>query len=220
MIVAIIPVAGELVNGTKRNLLSVAGKPLLQYTVEYAKSCPEISRTIVATADAELAAAAKQFGADVVILPSALAQRGTPIKEVLLHALDLLQPSPELVVFLEATHPFRKPEWVSSMIRILRENNLDQVFLAKSEKDNFWTHDADGELVFFGKEQSTREQKQPIYRELAGLGTVMKPEVIRNPERVGKNVGIVPVAGWQTLIDIKSAEDAAIAEQLSKLFSG
>ncbi len=49
----------------RKNIRPLAGKPLIAYSIEIAKQIPQVQRIIVSTDDAEIAAVAKDWGAEV-----------------------------------------------------------------------------------------------------------------------------------------------------------
>lgn len=115
--IAIIPARGGSRGIPRKNLVPLGGKPLIAWSIETALTCPEIERTIVSTDDEEIAAVARQWGAEVPFLrPSELARDDTVDFPVFLHALQWLQDSegwtPELVVHLRPTSPFRDADLV------------------------------------------------------------------------------------------------------------
>ncbi len=222
-IIALIPARGDLLGNQKRNLALIDGIPLIKFTIDYAKSCKDISKTIVLTNDSEIADFAVQCGAEVpFLMPDNLAGN-IRIKDVLAYCIEELKKkedySPDLVVFLEPTHPFRENSWIEKMIQIMKDNNLDHAFTSKTEKDNFWRITETGEIAFLGSEKDVvRAKKDPIYREMGGLCSVMKTSVLISPERTGKNVGMIPIAGIFSTVDIKTEEDLFIAEQIYKKY--
>ncbi|MBI5065427.1 2-C-methyl-D-erythritol 4-phosphate cytidylyltransferase [Candidatus Woesearchaeota archaeon] len=218
-IIAIIPAGGEFLGKEKRNLALLDGAPLIKFTIDYAKSIEEIERVIVATNDLEISKYSKKCGAEVpFLLPVELSKKGVTLKEVLKTSLKLLDAedhySPDMVVFLEATHPLREKFWMKEMIKLVNSGEFDHVFLAKPEKDNFWKINETGEPVLLEETNSVRENKKPLFKELAGLGSVMKTEVIAKSERLGSKVGLVPIDDFRALVDIKTEEDLFIAEKL------
>lgn len=111
-ILALIPARGGSKGIPRKNLLPLLGKPLIAYTIEQAKSSRFISRVIVSTDDAEIAAVAKQHGAEVpFIRPAEFAADLSPDIDVFKHALTWLKNNegyvPEMVVHLRPTGPLR-----------------------------------------------------------------------------------------------------------------
>src|SRR2546430_6329225 len=71
-----------------KNTRSLLGKPLISWTIEQAKACPEISRTVVSTDSEAIAEVARSFGADVPFMrPRELASDTSGKWEVWQHAL-------------------------------------------------------------------------------------------------------------------------------------
>jgi CMP-N-acetylneuraminic acid synthetase len=72
-----------------KNIKLFAGKPLIAWTIEAARSAYMLDYVIVSTDSHEIAAVARQYKADVpFIRPGYLAKDDTPHIDVILHALD------------------------------------------------------------------------------------------------------------------------------------
>ncbi len=59
-----------------------------------------------------------------------------------------------------------------------------------------------------------REEREPIFRELLGIACVTRAKLISDGIRVGRTVGIVPVDEKTARIDVRTEEDAWLANQL------
>jgi CMP-N-acetylneuraminic acid synthetase len=64
-ILALIPARGGSKGLPRKNVLPLAGKPLVAHTIATALDSSTITRTIVSTDDDEIAEAARSHGADV-----------------------------------------------------------------------------------------------------------------------------------------------------------
>ncbi len=120
-VLALIPARGGSKSIPRKNIRVVAGKPLIAHTIEQARKSRQITRVIVSTDDTEIAAVARQFGAEVPFLrPSELAQDETPDWPVFDHALQWLRDhenyEPDIVVHLRATTPNRRVETLDKAI--------------------------------------------------------------------------------------------------------
>ena len=74
-VLALIPARGGSKSIPRKNLLMLAGKPLIAYSIEQALASRHITRTIVSTDDEEIAAVARAHGAEVPFMrPAAFAQ--------------------------------------------------------------------------------------------------------------------------------------------------
>lgn len=117
----IIPARGGSKGIPRKNLLTMAGKPLMAWTVDAARASGNIDRLIVSTEDAEIAAAARQLDCEVpFVRPAHLAQDETLAIDVALHALDALADPFDFVVWLQPTSPGRLPEDIAACVRACR----------------------------------------------------------------------------------------------------
>ena len=123
-VLALIPARGGSKGIPRKNLLVLAGRPLIAYSIEQALTSPRITRTIVSTDDEEIADVARRFGAEVPFLrPAEFAQDLSPDIDVFRHALTWLAENegyrPELVVHLRPTGPVRRVELIDQAIDLL-----------------------------------------------------------------------------------------------------
>jgi len=114
-IIAIIPARGGSKGIPRKNIVNLAGKPLIAWTIEAAKKSNLIGRIIVTTDDQEIADVALKYGAEVPFLrPKELAQDDTQPDPVLKHALQFLYDKenfkPEIIAWLEPPCPIRTAE--------------------------------------------------------------------------------------------------------------
>ena len=113
-VLAIIPARGGSKSIPRKNIIDVAGKPLIAWTIEAALKSRDITRVIVSSDDEEILAVSKKYGAEPIKRPSELAADNSTSEPVILHALDYLlekeKYSPELVVYLQPTSPLRTAE--------------------------------------------------------------------------------------------------------------
>jgi CMP-N-acetylneuraminic acid synthetase len=123
--VAIVPARGGSKSIPRKNVKLLDGVPLLAYSIEAGLSARSVDRVIVSTDDEEIAAVARQWGADVPFMrPAALAGDLTPDLPVFQHALDWLQAhdgwAPDITVHLRPTSPMRPPDCIDRAVGILR----------------------------------------------------------------------------------------------------
>lgn len=87
MKIAIIPARGGSKRIPRKNIKHFAGKPMISWSIEAAKTSGLFDRIIVSTDDAEIAEVAKQWGAEVPFLrPEALSNDYAATTEVIAHA--------------------------------------------------------------------------------------------------------------------------------------
>lgn len=123
-----------------KNLKILNGKPLIQYTLEFAqKIAKEDDIICVSTDSSQVIELCSLLGINVDFKrPDNLATDKASMNDVLLHALDFYNNvSFEKILLLQPTSPFRKHEDYLNMIGILTEdNNIEQIASVKKVKDN------------------------------------------------------------------------------------
>lgn len=114
MIIAIIPARGGSKRIPRKNIRPFAGKPIMAYSVAAARACGLFDRIVVSTDDAEIAAVARECGAETpFVRPAELADDHTGTDAVVAHALTWFAESGhnvELVCCIYPTAPFLRAE--------------------------------------------------------------------------------------------------------------
>lgn len=123
-VLALIPARGGSKGIPRKNLLPLNGKPLIAYSIAHALASTHITRTIVSTDDAEIAAVSRQYGAETPFLrPAEYAQDRSLDLEVFRHALEWLREHegylPELVVHLRPTGPVRQVTKIDEAVELM-----------------------------------------------------------------------------------------------------
>jgi CMP-N-acetylneuraminic acid synthetase len=124
MRLALVPARGGSKGLLRKNILPLAGKPLIGWTIEHALAAASIDRVIVSTEDTEIADIARAAGADVPFLrPAQLAGDDTPDLPVLAHALAWIAEheglDPDVVAWLRPTSPLRTAGDVDAAVALL-----------------------------------------------------------------------------------------------------
>lgn len=124
-----------------KNIRSLLGKPLIAWSIEQARACPEISRVVVSTDSEAIADIAREYGADVPFMrPAPLASDSAGKWEVWQHALgacdahygDLV----DIYVDLDCTSPLRDVDDISNAIARFKESGADAVFSVCEARKN------------------------------------------------------------------------------------
>lgn len=123
-ILTIIPARGGSKGIPRKNIRLFAGYPLIAWSIAAAKKSELVTRVIVSTDDEEIAAVAREWGAETPFLrPAELAQDKSTDLPLFDHALKWLEDvegyRPEAVAQLRPTSPIRPPTMVDDAIRIL-----------------------------------------------------------------------------------------------------
>lgn len=125
-ILALIPARGGSKGIPRKNIRSFAGYPLIAWSIAAAKQSGLVTRIIVSTDDDEIAAVAREWGAETPFMrPTELAQDKTLDLPVFEHALKWLAENenykPDVLIQLRPTSPIRPRDLVDDAVRILLE---------------------------------------------------------------------------------------------------
>lgn len=132
-ILALIPARGGSKGVPRKNVRPVAGKPLLAYTVETALGARELfHRIIVSTDDEEIAAVARECGAEVPFTrPADLAGDRIPMIPVIQHAVRFVEEQDgvrlDWVLLLQPTAPFRTTGDLTQAVALAQQGGCDSV---------------------------------------------------------------------------------------------
>ena len=218
-ILAIIPARGGSKGIPRKNVLPLAGKPLIAHNIAAALASRRVTRVVVSTDDAEIAAVARDHGAEVVMRPDALASDVARSEDALLHVLDALEESegyrPEAIAFLQCTSPLTAPEDIDGTLATLEEKQADSALAVVPFHYFLWSEGADGDANGINHDKSfrlMRQQRQPEFVE-TGAVYAMRTDGFRQARFrfFGKTVmHEIPVEHWQ---EIDEPADFRIAEE-------
>jgi N-acylneuraminate cytidylyltransferase len=126
-VLAVVQARGGSKSILRKNARPLAGHPLVAYSIAAGLSARYVTRLIISTDDPELAAIAKDYGAEVPFMrPEALARDETPDLPLFQHALRWLKEregyEPDVVVQLRPTSPLRPAGLVDQAVEALLEN--------------------------------------------------------------------------------------------------
>jgi N-acylneuraminate cytidylyltransferase len=154
-VLALIPARGGSKSIPGKNIRLFAGHPLLAYSVAAARQATRVTRVIVSTDDEQIAAVARDYGAETPFLrPGELARDETPDLPVFEHALAWLSGEegfrPDVVVQLRPTSPVRPPDCVDQAVSTLlahpRADSVRGIVPAGQNPYKMWRMAHDGQM--------------------------------------------------------------------------
>jgi N-acylneuraminate cytidylyltransferase len=219
--VAVIPARGGSKGVPRKNLRRVGGVPLVARAIASASECAGIDRVVVSTDDDEIAAVAREWGAEVIERPARLATDRSSSEEALLHAVKVLGVrgvEVGVLVFLQATSPFLDPDDLDDAIRRVIDGPEDCVFSAVESWGFLWRPVAAG-LVGVNHDAAhrpRRQEREPEYLE-TGAFYVLDAAGFRAAEhRFFGRMGVAIVAERGAL-EVDTAEQLAVASAIAPL---
>jgi CMP-N,N'-diacetyllegionaminic acid synthase len=220
-LLAFIPARGGSKRVPGKNIRSLGGKPLIDWSIDVAKEASGICDILVSTDSEEIAGAARQAGALVPWLrPAILATDTASSVDVALHALDWYEAEKGLIdglLLLQPTSPFRSRETVQRGIDLFLCGGLRPVIGVSPAKSHpMWCFKIDGSAMrpfVDGGGLHLRSQELPSAYAVNGAFYLISP----NDLRQGLSFYSEPVTplimdGEQESIDIDTEWDWKMAE--------
>jgi N-acylneuraminate cytidylyltransferase len=137
-VLAVIPARGGSKELQRKNVLPLAGRPLLAWTVRAALASVYLDRVVLSSDDPEIQEAARTEGCDVPFdRPADLALDTTSSMEVLKHALAHL-PGYDMVVLLQPTSPLRETGDIDGCIKYCAQGVPSVVSVVELDKSPHW----------------------------------------------------------------------------------
>ena len=184
-----------------KNIKTIAGKPLIAWTIEKALESKLLDEYVVSTEDEEIAKISKECDAEVIMRPSELATDESLIIETLQHVLD--QIPADIVVLLQATSPIRSGDLIDKCIQKYLDTKADSLATG-----------FDCKFTAFG---STTKRRQDIEGFFYPDGNVyvLSADMIRKGELFGGKKEVMHTAREEQ-IEIDDEFDFWLAEQVLK----
>lgn len=211
-----------------KNIRLLGGKPLIAWSIEQALAVKRIGRVIVSTDSDDIAAVARQYGAEVPFMrPSELARDDSPEWLAWRHALNYLADTdgglPEAMLSLPATAPLRITQDIENCLDEFEKGDADMVITVseahRSPYFNMVKANSDGSVGLVIPPQSSiaRRQDVPTVYDMTTVAYVAAPAFVMSHSAVfeGRVRAVhVPV---ERAIDIDTLLDFQIAECLLKV---
>ncbi len=227
-VLAIIPARGGSKGIPRKNIRNFAGFPLIAYSIKAATQSDAVTRTIVSTDDEDIAAIAREYGAETPFMrPAEFAEDNTTDLPVFQHALTWLAKNesyrPDVVVQLRPTSPIRPVNCVEDAVRILLDHpEADSVRGVVESAQNpykMWrVEENSGRMLpLIGvkgipEAYNAPRQKLPLVYWQTGHIDAIRPEVILNKKSMSGSVILPLIIDPGFTVDIDTLADWIQAE--------
>lgn len=207
----------------QKNMLTLLGKPVLQYTIEHALGSPSLDRIALSTDAPMLLDLARSFNIDVVERPADLAGDTATVDSAARHAVTALGCEHEHIVILYGNVPVRPADLTECALAKLRDTGCDSVQSVYPVEKNhpFWMKSLagpDGDTLTHYQPNTIyrRQDLPPVYQLDGGMIAVTRRALFnQNPDDPHSFFGndrraIVTTPG--TVIDIDTPADLLLAQ--------
>lgn len=211
-----------------KNILPLAGKPLIAYAIATARACQRLESVIVSTDDPAIAAVARDFGAEVPFMrPAHLAQDDSPEWMAWRHAIDWFQRERgefDSFVSLPATSPFRAVADVEACLELLHSDPATDIVITVREAatNPYYTmirHDADGyaRLLMEPEYRVARRQDAPPVFDITAVTYAARPDYVMAAARIFDGRVRTILVPPERALDIDNPWDFRLAELIARL---
>lgn len=177
---AIIPARGGSKRLPRKNVLDLAGKPLIAWSIEAGLTSKYVDKTIVTSDDDEILGIAKKLGVDDIKRPDELASDTATTFDAIKHTIDNVKQY-DYIVLLQPTSPLRNEKHIDKAIELLESKNADAVIgVCEMDHSPLWSNilPQDGSMSNFlrGEVLNKRSQDLEKYYRINGAIYICKTE--------------------------------------------
>ena len=214
-----------------KNIKSIAGKPLISWTIDMGLANERIRRVIVSTDSEEIACLARQRGAEVPFMrPPELALDESREWDAWRHALMEMEKCdgqmPKVLVSLPSTAPLRQQEDIDKCLDLFEAEKPDVVLSMTEASHSPWFNmvkqNTEGELsLLIGNEGIiARRQDAPLVYNLATVCYVVKSDYVMKSENLFEGKAKAVIIPPERAIDIDTPLDFELAQFLLAKLQG
>jgi CMP-N,N'-diacetyllegionaminic acid synthase len=215
----LIPARGGSKGLPGKNKILFGGKPLLAWSIEAAQNSMVKGDVIVSTDDEEIAALAKEFGAEIPFMrPKHLSTDDASAMHVIFHVLDEQEKRGfqyDVVVLLQPTSPLRSSADIQNGISLISDHIDAVVGVSVCEHHPFWTNTLpeNNMMGSFLRDEVKDKQRQqlPVYYQINGALYIGKVDYIRENKVFPGEKTKAYIMPAERSVDIDTEKDLALA---------
>ena len=228
-VLALIPARGGSTGVPGKNLREIGGRSLVARAIAAVRESGAVDRILVSTDSEEIAAAARQEGAEVPFLrPSDLATESAPMAPVIAHAISAFEVHAgtgiETLVFTEPTLPFRNARHVADAVARYRRGDCCSVVSVcplERKPQNIFAKNSGGLLARYIREPderfANRQDMTHLCRLSSGVYVVGRDDFMANGTLVVEPVGFTEMTAIES-INIDEEIDLLLAQLVAERY--
>lgn len=213
-ILVVIPARGGSKGIPRKNIRSLAGKPLLYYSIRNAKKINNGEVDVyVSSEDKEILTLAKKFGAKIIQRELNIADDKTTLDPVIfncyVNASEIEGKNYDYIITMQPTSPLLDSKSINNALKILIDENYDTVISGIYDTHLTWIK-SEKEFTPNYEKRVNRQELPQIYKETGGF-VITKSAFMTLDSRFGPNTQIYPLTKKES-VDIDDFEDWNICE--------
>ena len=209
----------------KKNLIEIASKPLIAWSILAAKCSKGIDEVYVTSDSHEILEVAKLYGAKTILRPDEISGDRASSESAITHAIEYLasnQLFPEVIIMLQATSPLRKKNDLDNALHIFSSENLDSLFSSAKLLDFLiWEQNSEGILQSINYDWRNRGRRQERAQQIVENGSfyIFKTKGFQEfDNRFFGRIGVSHQEFWQSF-ELDEPEDLALIKTLFNTYN-
>lgn len=134
-VLAIIPARGGSKGLPRKNIINLAGEPLISWTIKSSLDSKYITKTIVSSDSDEILEVAKKYGSYILKRPDEFATDISSSEVVVKHLIESMEEKFDYIILLQPTSPLRDTTDINSAFEKFFSSNATAL-ISVSEYDN------------------------------------------------------------------------------------
>ena len=218
---AIIPARGGSKRLPRKNILDLAGKPLIEWSIEAGLKSKYIDKVVLTSEDAEILSIAKDIGVDVIDRPVQLSTDSSTSFDVVKHAVETIEKY-DYIILLQPTSPLRNEKHIDEAVELLIEKNADSVVsVCEVDHSPLWSNTLpdDGSMKDFLRPEVAGKRSQDFekYYRLNGAIYICKTKPMMNYKTLFlKDNSYAYIMETSRSVDIDTYNDYLLANLILK----
>lgn len=219
--ICIIPARGGSKGIPKKNILPLAGKPMLAWSILQAKASKTLANNVYVSSDSdEILSVAESFGARAIQRPIEISGDTASSESAIIHAYQEISKTKQVdyIVFLQPTSPIRKMDDIENAIQKIKKTGADSLLSVQPLRDYFlWKQQGKSHmsLNFDYKNRKRRQELEVTYLENGSI-YIFKPELLlQNNNRLGGNIEVYEMDKMHS-VQVDEPAEFKLCEQILK----
>jgi len=203
----------------RKNVLDLAGKPLIAWSIEAGLRSEYIDKVVVSSDDDEILEISKNIGAEIIKRPEEFASDNATSFDGIKHVIDNIE-NYDYVILLQPTSPLRNTKHIDRAIELLETKNAEAIIsVCEMDHSPLWSNTLDDDLSMVGflKDEVLNKRGQELekYYRINGAIYICERRIfLKEKSFFIKNDIFAYKMSREASIDIDERIDLKIAETL------